>query len=716
MDDVEKAAHFETRLGERRIITKSDLHEGIDDEDIAEIELFFDDCVELLQGAEDKILSIADLLTTEEDDVRPSREDISIMRMRRIRDVAIEHDLELDFERRRTGSIDVNREILITALYPEEGDDDEETSIDLKLVEVKIGDEEFVNGICYADFSESQQLVFEAAEWAAPDERKNPDIADDHSQTSSELLIQHKNIILEGPPGTGKTYALKQIIDQLRKKDYDIGADAKGEFGVTMHPSTNYEDFIEGLRPRTDNGEDNGEGSSFEYKAGSFIEMVKHAIQNPEQQHVVMLDELNRCNVPSVLGDLLTLIERSKRTIKIASLQGEDGENNHVEESVQFITASEIPAPSGNTSSLQFSKNTINALGLDEDLRVLTNPQGDERIPVEVPDRNSIKETENFPAGDHSCLLKIPKEEGVERAPDELITGLCFVVIDGLGYPVLNEEWQRHLLGQINDQPGSEIEILFGSETKTISVSSVSINDASIPNKHRYSGEIKISIPAPKCMCDVAADADAADDAQSKYYWCTLCDSRWSTSKRTEVRLTGSRKLLHVPENLHIVGTMNTTDRSVAPMDAAMRRRFIFIRQDPMRRIPPHNYSGFSDEKATQFEKTHKLWQDLNKGLKDILGADATIGHSYMFDLIESLNTCAVDKVQHHIKTSWKYSILPQIADMLDATGKPKGNWEEIEEKLGDKLDALGEYGLEFKFDNSKNMVFNRTIVKDKAD
>jgi hypothetical protein len=62
MNDVEKAAHFETRLGERRIITKSDLHEGIDDEDIAEIELFFDDCVELLQGAEDKILSIADLL------------------------------------------------------------------------------------------------------------------------------------------------------------------------------------------------------------------------------------------------------------------------------------------------------------------------------------------------------------------------------------------------------------------------------------------------------------------------------------------------------------------------------------------------------------------------------------------------------------------------------------------------------------------------------
>jgi hypothetical protein len=705
MDDVEKAAHFETRLGERRIITKSDLREGIEEEDIAEIDEFFDGCVGLLQGAGDNILSIADLLTTEEDDdARPSREEIRIMRERQMRRVVSAHDLELDFEPRATGSLGRNREMVIEALYPEEGDDDEETSIDLKLVKVKIGDKEFVNGICYADFSKSQKLVFESAEWTAPGERKNPDIADDHSQSSSELLIQHKNIILEGPPGTGKTFALKEII-KLLNKDYDIGADAKGDFGVTMHPSTNYEDFIEGLRPRTDDDDGNG---SFEYKAGSFIEMVKHAIQNPEQQHVVMLDELNRCNVPSVLGDLLTLIERSKRTTKIASLQGEAGENDLVEESVQFITASEVEAAQGAAVGLHFAmRDTVNSLPC-EVLRVITNPQGDERDFQPVTRRDSVKENRDYRDGGQGCLLKIPKEEGVEREVDELITGLCLIVIDGIGHPVLNEEWKQFLLGQTLDQPDSEIEILLETGVRSINVSECTVMGG-IANKHRHWGEIKIRIPATACMCPAAA-------AQSKYYWCTLCDSRWSTSKRTEVRLTGSRKLLHVPENLHIVGTMNTTDRSVAPMDAAMRRRFIFIRQDPMRRIPQHNYSGFSDEKETQFEKTHKLWQNLNIELKEILGADATIGHSYMFDLIESLKTCAVDKIQHHIKTSWKYSILPQIADMLDATGKPEGNWDAIIEELGDKLDTLDEYSLKFQFDNSKNMVFNRTIVKDKAD
>ncbi|MGY8746420.1 MAG: hypothetical protein ACKVG2_07710, partial [Candidatus Poseidoniales archaeon] len=56
------------------------------------------------------------------------------------------------------------------------------------------------------------------------------------------------------------------------------------------------------------------EKSRFIYKPGVFVERVRDAIQNPHQQHVVLLDELNRSNVPRVLGDLLTTLEASKRT------------------------------------------------------------------------------------------------------------------------------------------------------------------------------------------------------------------------------------------------------------------------------------------------------------------------------------------------------------------------------------------------------------------
>ena len=74
--------------------------------------------------------------------------------------------------------------------------------------------------------------------------------------------------------------------------------------------------------------------------------------------------------------------------------------------------------------------------------------------------------------------------------------------------------------------------------------------------------------------------------AGSDYYWCKACDDMWDYSYRTEVSLSGSKKRLHVLNNLLVVATMNTTDRSVAPLDAALRRRFVFLRVDPLDKIP----------------------------------------------------------------------------------------------------------------------------------
>ena len=101
----------------------------------------------------------------------------------------------------------------------------------------------------------------------------------------AEILNSRKNIVLEGPPGTGKTYAIEGIVDELWSRDIDVGGSGEGEFAITMHPATSYEDFIEGLRP-IGNGD-------FGYKPGVFVQRVKHAIRNPRQQHVILLDELN---------------------------------------------------------------------------------------------------------------------------------------------------------------------------------------------------------------------------------------------------------------------------------------------------------------------------------------------------------------------------------------------------------------------------------------
>lgn len=65
----------------------------------------------------------------------------------------------------------------------------------------------------------------------------------------ARTLRRHKNLLLEGVPGTGKTYAIQKVIDAIRAGGKGVGGDGTGDFAVTMHPSTSYEDFVEGLKP-----------------------------------------------------------------------------------------------------------------------------------------------------------------------------------------------------------------------------------------------------------------------------------------------------------------------------------------------------------------------------------------------------------------------------------------------------------------------------------
>ena len=68
----------------------------------------------------------------------------------------------------------------------------------------------------------------------------------------ARTLRRHKNLLLEGVPGTGKTYAIQKVIDAIRAGGQGVGGDGTGDFAVTMHPSTSYEDFVEGLKPQSE--------------------------------------------------------------------------------------------------------------------------------------------------------------------------------------------------------------------------------------------------------------------------------------------------------------------------------------------------------------------------------------------------------------------------------------------------------------------------------
>jgi len=116
-----------------------------------------------------------------------------------------------------------------------------------------------------------------------------------------ERLRTRKNLILQGPPGTGKTWLARRLGYALMGKK-----DPSKIKAVQFHPNLSYEDFVRGYRPMA-----NGQLALVE---GVFMEVVHQALENPDASFVVIIEEINRGNPAHIFGELLTLLEASKRS------------------------------------------------------------------------------------------------------------------------------------------------------------------------------------------------------------------------------------------------------------------------------------------------------------------------------------------------------------------------------------------------------------------
>jgi DNA polymerase III delta prime subunit len=165
------------------------------------------------------------------------------------------------------------------------------------------------------------------------------------TQPSRVDKVRSPNWIFFGPPGTGKTWSALHEVRQLllgenvghakaaryakligksdeasqaelsRLAGLLVGPDAKREPSyleiVTFHQSYSYEDFVEGLRPKLDEGS-KGE-VSYEIKDGVFKRLCRRAAADPAHTYALVIDEINRGNISKVFGELITLIEPDKR-------------------------------------------------------------------------------------------------------------------------------------------------------------------------------------------------------------------------------------------------------------------------------------------------------------------------------------------------------------------------------------------------------------------
>ncbi len=122
----------------------------------------------------------------------------------------------------------------------------------------------------------------------------------------TNAIVRKGQAIIYGPPGTGKTFLANHLARHLIG-----GGDGFGEM-VQFHPSYAYEDFVQGIRPKTTYGQ-----LSYEIVPGRFLEFCRKAAQR-QGRCVLIIDEINRANLARVFGELMVLLEYRDQQIPLA--------------------------------------------------------------------------------------------------------------------------------------------------------------------------------------------------------------------------------------------------------------------------------------------------------------------------------------------------------------------------------------------------------------
>lgn len=452
----------------------------------------------------------------------------------------------------------------------------------------------------------------------------------------AELLSYKKNIIIEGAPGVGKTYILPQIVvrlcypeikglteEEVTERFNEIKAKKRVEY-VTFHQSMDYEDFVEGFRP-----ENGGENISYEIKPGIFKTICNRA------KKPVSEDKLWGINDDATIWKV-SLAGTGANPIRTECLNNEHirigwdeyGEDpSEATEGKDVLNAFYYKMSIGDIVLSCYSSKTIDAVG------VVT---GDAEWHDEYKRYKRLRRVK--------WLIKDINEDIYEMNDETTMT-------------------LRTIYKLNNITTGKVISILskYGTgKPEAISHDSnppyvLVIDEINRGNVAKIFGELITLIEA---------------------------DKRIGGASQQTVRLPYSQETFSVPDNLYIIGTMNTADRSLDTLDYAMRRRFGFVKFLPERLNAPgfnsvlfekvsslfvENYKAFEQDHSVPIIRSECLADDINP-------TDVWIGHSYFL-----MDNNGKDRTALRIK----YEIIPILEEYIkDGIFKDVSKAEAVIEEL----------------------------------
>lgn len=422
-------------------------------------------------------------------------------------------------------------------------------------------------------------------------------------QDRSMKVIPPTNLIFYGPPGTGKTYAtaeeaLKLCGEEIPETREDLMAAYRrlAEAGriefVTFHQSYAYEEFVEGLRPVQQ--EEHSAGFHLEAEAGVLRRVARRAETSTGSG-----------------GPAFTIGDR--QVFKMSIGEAANPDDAHLFEEAIAGGYALLGFEDIDWSDDQFANRDaiINAVKAHGVIGSGEPNAASGRVQMPFIFRNSVK------PGD---IIVVSKGNSRFRAIGEVTGEYQFVPREGGDYG-----HRRAVRWLWVDRTGLPLSEIYSRNFTMKSIYSLTRADLNVPALERYiASQQAAGTGAPQSFVLIIDEINRANVSKVMGELITLLepDKRIGATNELRIRLPYSRDLFGLPPNLHIIGTMNTADRSIALLDTALRRRFKF------REVAPEPQLLDEAQKATGIPLVAFL-STINDRIEYLLDREHRIGHAY---------------------------------------------------------------------------------------